>query len=319
MESFFKKHFRKNTASSGPRRSNVVALPASKARRRSLVGQPSVALVQRRRSSSTQFQGLSCLGSQRKRRSNYRRRSSTTTPRLSPRFSVHKQRGGRVHVIDTHLVGPSLLLASLLQVCEEEERRQSLCAASSRSESPKEGLEERDSSEEMVSSGSEGAGLTAEQETKEPLTELSQCTSPQVQYPANLRPFLQSPRYLRRRSSHLLPAEFVHSRAAYGLQGHYQCFGPQRRTSETLKPSALLQPHGNRRAARRWKVRAGTSWLSLATHTCLRGCSSDSSEVCSALLPYVWLYEWYQAPLQQMGLGEGMIACQQCCSPHKYG
>ncbi|XP_066490552.1 diacylglycerol kinase zeta isoform X2 [Tiliqua scincoides] len=284
MESFFKKHFRKKTASSGPRRSSVVALPASKARRRSVVGQPSVALVQRRRSSSAQLQGLSCLGSRRKHRSSFRRRSSTTTPRLSPRFSVHKQRGGRVRIIDTHLVGPSLLLASLIQVCEEEERRQSLCAASSCSESPKEGLEERDSSEEMASSGSEGAGLTAE-EKKEPLTELSLCTSPYVQYPANLRPFLRSPRYLRRRSSHLLPAEFVHSRAAYGLQGHYRCFGHQRRSSETPKPSALLQPCGTRRAARRWKVHAETSWLSLTTHNCLMGCGSESSEVCSALLP----------------------------------
>lgn len=279
-----------------------------------MVGQPSVALVQRRRSSSAHLQGLSCLGSRRKRRSNARRRSSTTTPRLSPRFSVHKQRGARVRVIDTHLVGPSLLLASLIQAYEGEERRQSLCAASSRSDSPKEGLEDGDSSEDMASSGSEGAGLAPEPEKKELLAELSVRASPYGQYPANLRPFLRCPRYLRRRSSHLLPAEFVHSRAAYGLQGHYRCFSQQRRSSEPPKPSALLQPRGIRRAARRWKVRVGTSWPAMTTLKCLgvgsahRGCGSDASEGCSAFLPYVWLSEGYQAHLLPGGWRMGMTA-----------
>ncbi|XP_061466853.1 diacylglycerol kinase zeta isoform X1 [Rhineura floridana] len=291
MESFFKRHFRKKTVSPGPQRTNVVALPASKARRRSVVGQASASLVQHRRRSSAQLQGLSCLGSRRRHRLSSRRRSSTTTPCLSPRFSVQKKRGGRVRTIDTHLIGPSLLLASLIQVYEEEGRRQSPYTESSSSESPKEGLEESDWSEETVSSGSEESGLRAQQERKELQTELSVCPGFAVQHPADLRLLLRDPHYLRRRSSHLLPAEFVNSRAAYGLQGRYRCFSQQRYSSETAKPGALLQPCRTRRAARRWKVPAGTSWLLLTTHRCLgmdsahSGCGSDSSEGCSALLP----------------------------------
>uniref|UniRef100_A0A670Z5Z6 Diacylglycerol kinase n=2 Tax=Pseudonaja textilis TaxID=8673 RepID=A0A670Z5Z6_PSETE len=215
MESFFKKHFRRKIASSGPQRSSMVTLPASRARRRSVVGQPSTILVERRRRSSAQLQEMSCLGSSRKRRLCSRRRSSTTTPCMSPRFSVQKKRGGHAHTIDTHLIGPSLLLASLIQVYKEEERRQSHCP-------------ER-----------------AEFEKKELQTE----------------PFLRDPYYLRRRSSHLLPAEFVHSRAAYGLQGRYRYFNQRRWSGETSKTSALLQPCSFERAARRWKVPVGTSWL----------------------------------------------------------
>ncbi|XP_062824014.1 diacylglycerol kinase zeta isoform X1 [Anolis carolinensis] len=168
MESFFKRHFRKKAVLLGSRRTSVLSLPASKARRRSVVGQPSTVLVQRRRESSVQMQGLSCLGSRCRPQLNSRRRSSTTTPRLSPRFSVQKKRGGRVRAIDTHLIGPSLLLASLIQVYkEEEERKQVPCTGSCSSESSKEGQVESDWSEEAASSGSEGTGLTTEQEGKE--------------------------------------------------------------------------------------------------------------------------------------------------------
>uniref|UniRef100_A0A670Z1S4 Diacylglycerol kinase n=1 Tax=Pseudonaja textilis TaxID=8673 RepID=A0A670Z1S4_PSETE len=234
MESFFKKHFRRKIASSGPQRSSMVTLPASRARRRSVVGQPSTILVERRRRSSAQLQEMSCLGSSRKRRLCSRRRSSTTTPCMSPRFSVQKKRGGHAHTIDTHLIGPSLLLASLIQVYKEEER-----------------------SEETLSSGSEGA----EFEKKELQTECPLYPIPPIQHVPDLRPFLRDPYYLRRRSSHLLPAEFVHSRAAYGLQGRYRYFNQRRWSGETSKTSALLQPCSFERAARRWKVPVGTSWL----------------------------------------------------------
>ncbi|KAH0620756.1 hypothetical protein JD844_021492 [Phrynosoma platyrhinos] len=219
MESFFKRHFRKKA-----RRTSLVGLPASKARRRSVVGQPSTILVQRRRKSSIQLQGLSCLGSRHRHQLNSRRRSSTTTPRLSPRFSVQKKRGGRVRAIDTHLIGPSLLLASLIQVYEEkeEEKRWPPCTRSCSSESLKEGQVESDWSEEAASSGSEGTGLTAEQEGKELQIELSLGTSPPPQHPTDPGPILQDPHYLCHRSTDLLPAEFAHSRATYGLQGHYR-------------------------------------------------------------------------------------------------
>ncbi|XP_070616497.1 diacylglycerol kinase zeta isoform X1 [Erythrolamprus reginae] len=284
MESFFKKHFRRKIASSGPQRTSMVALPASRARRRSVVGQPSTILVERRRRSSAQLQEMSCLGSSRKRRLCSRRRSSTTTPCMSPRFSVQKKRGGHVHTIDTHLIGPSLLLASLIQVYKEEERRHSHCTESSSSGSPKDGMVDSDWSEEALSSGSEGA----EFEKKERQTECSLYPIPPIQHVPDLRPFLRDPYYLRRRSSHLLPAEFVHSRAAYGLQGRYRYFNQRRCSVETPKPSALLQPCSFERAARRWKVPAGTSWLPLSAHKCLDSalgsCGSDSSEGCSALL-----------------------------------
>lgn len=293
METFFKKHFRKKNVSSGPRRSSVVALPASKARRRSVVGQASAMLVQRRRRSSAQLRGLSCLGSRRKPRLSARRRSSTTTPHLSPRFSVQKKRGSHVRTIDTHLLGPSVLLASLIQVCEEEERRQSSCAESSSPETPEEGLEESDQSEEAASSGSEGVILTAEQERKELQRELALCACHPMQNSTGLRPLLRGPRCLRRSSSHLLPAEFVHSKAAYGLQGRYRCLSQQRHSSDTSKPGVLFQPVRMRRAARRWKVPAGTRWLSATAHMFLgkdsvhSGCRTDFAEGCSAQMPYV--------------------------------
>lgn len=295
MESFFKRHFRKKTTSSGARRTSVVALPASKARRRSLVGQPSATLIQHRRRSSAQLQGLSCWRSQRKPSLSPRRRSSTTTPRLSPRFAVQRKRGGRVRTIDTQLVGPSLLLASLIQVCEEKERWYSPCTESSSSESPREGLEESDQSEEAASSDSEGTGLKVEQERwKDLQTEPSKCTCPPVQYLSSLRPLLRGPCCVRRRSSHLLPAEFVHSKITYGLQGYHRRFSQQRRMSETPKAVAVLQPFRRRRAARRWKVSAGTRWLSVTKHKCLgmdpahRICGSGPCEGVSILLPYVW-------------------------------
>ncbi|XP_042298989.1 diacylglycerol kinase zeta isoform X3 [Sceloporus undulatus] len=224
MESFFKRHFRKKAVLSGARHTSLVGLPASKARRRSVVGQPSTVLVQRRHRSSAQLQGLSCLGSRHRHQLNSRRRSSTTTPRLSPRFSVQKKRGGQVRAIDTHLIGPSLLLASLIQVYEEkeEEKRWPPCTRSCSSESLKEGQVESDWSEDAASSGSEGTGLTAEQEGEELQMELYLGTSPPPQHPTDLGPILQDPHYLCHRSSHLLPAEFAHSRATHGLQGHYR-------------------------------------------------------------------------------------------------
>ncbi|XP_054826427.1 diacylglycerol kinase zeta isoform X2 [Eublepharis macularius] len=291
METFFRKHFRKKNVSSGSCRSSVVALPASKARRRSVVGQASAMLVQRRRRSSAQLKGLSCLGSRRKPRSSARRRSSTTAPHLSPRFSVQKKRGGQMRTIDAHLLGPSMLLASLIQVCKEEERRQTPCPEGSSPETPEEGLEESDQSEEAASSGSEGASLTADQERKELQRELSLSTCPPMQDSAGLRPLLRGPCCLRRSSSHLLPAEFVHGKATYGLQGRYRCLSQQRRSSETPKPGALLQTAKMRRAARRWKVPAGTRWLSATAHTFLgkdsvhSSCLTDFCDGCSAQLP----------------------------------
>lgn len=106
-----------------------MAVPTSKARRRSSVGLPSSTLAQRRRSSIQLPEGLPCAGGGRLAKparhnrwaGHGRRRSSTTTPNLNPRFAVRRKKVGKLRTIDTHLLGPSMLLASLIQMAEEEE------------------------------------------------------------------------------------------------------------------------------------------------------------------------------------------------------
>uniref|UniRef100_A0A8C7SP89 Diacylglycerol kinase n=1 Tax=Oncorhynchus mykiss TaxID=8022 RepID=A0A8C7SP89_ONCMY len=124
MDTFFRRHFkRKETGSRDEEeveldyccsnRRPSVAVPTSKARRRSRVGLPSAVLAQRRRS-SVQLQELPLSSSS----SHVRRRSSTTTLSMNPRFAVRHR---KLRTIDTHLLGPSMLLASLIQMTEEEE------------------------------------------------------------------------------------------------------------------------------------------------------------------------------------------------------
>nr|XP_043891870.1 diacylglycerol kinase zeta isoform X3 [Solea senegalensis] len=137
MDTFFRRHFKRKEAAlqadvearSHHQRRPSVAVPTSKARRRSSVGLPSSTLTQRRRSSVQLQAGLPCAGggiltktSRRKgQKGQVRRRSSTTTPRVNPRFAVRRKKTGKLRTIDTHLLGPSILLASLIQMTEEEE------------------------------------------------------------------------------------------------------------------------------------------------------------------------------------------------------
>uniref|UniRef100_A0A8C0ISU1 Diacylglycerol kinase n=1 Tax=Chelonoidis abingdonii TaxID=106734 RepID=A0A8C0ISU1_CHEAB len=206
MDTFFKRHFRRKVLSLGSQRASVVSVPTGKARRRSMVGMPSASLAQRRRRSSTQLQSFSCLGSPDKGSMSTRRRSSTTPPHLSPRFAVQKKRGGQVHTINTQLMGPSMLLASLIQVSEAEEGRRMACAEGSGPESPWE------------------------------------------------ESLLRAPGCLRRHSTHLLPADFVYSKAACGLQGYYRRLSQPQLSGESPRPGALLPPCRARLDAKRWKV-----------------------------------------------------------------
>ncbi|XP_054885400.1 diacylglycerol kinase zeta isoform X2 [Poeciliopsis prolifica] len=120
MDTFFRRHFRRKeaslegdpTAAACRQRRPSVAIPTSKARRRSSVGLPSSALTQRRRST---------VQPPAPKRKHGRRRSSTTTPSLNPRFAVCRKKVGKLRTIDTHLLGPSMLLASLIQMAEEDE------------------------------------------------------------------------------------------------------------------------------------------------------------------------------------------------------
>uniref|UniRef100_A0A8C7H0T0 Diacylglycerol kinase n=1 Tax=Oncorhynchus kisutch TaxID=8019 RepID=A0A8C7H0T0_ONCKI len=106
MDTFFRRHFRLKGAEQCQYRRPGVAVPTSKARRRSSVGLPSAGLVQRRRSSV----GLEVQG----------RRSSTTMACVNPRFSVRRRRAAKLRTIDTQLLGPSMLLASLVQMSAEQ-------------------------------------------------------------------------------------------------------------------------------------------------------------------------------------------------------
>ncbi|KAG8431524.1 hypothetical protein GDO86_018415 [Hymenochirus boettgeri] len=123
MNMFFKRHFRRKLAPvplepclpPTTRRCSVV-VTTGKARRRSSAGQPSSSLSMQRRTSIAPVQPLplSLATPVRKVKRNGRRRSSTTAPGLSPRFAVHKKGGGRLYNIDHQLLGPSMLLASLI-------------------------------------------------------------------------------------------------------------------------------------------------------------------------------------------------------------
>uniref|UniRef100_A0A8C4E5W0 Diacylglycerol kinase n=1 Tax=Dicentrarchus labrax TaxID=13489 RepID=A0A8C4E5W0_DICLA len=135
MDTFFRRHFKRKEAvlqveESCRQRRPSVAVPTSKARRRSSVGLPSSTLTQRRRSSVQLPAGLlPCAGGGRlaktprrnRWRGHTRRRSSTTTPNVNPRFAVCRKKVGKLRTIDTHLLGPSMLLASLIQMAEEDE------------------------------------------------------------------------------------------------------------------------------------------------------------------------------------------------------
>ncbi|KTF83191.1 hypothetical protein cypCar_00007140 [Cyprinus carpio] len=131
MDTFFRRHFKRKEAGEAIHDGHVsepcrhrrpsIAVPASRARRRSSIGLPSTALTQRRRS-SVQLQALPRItSSQPVQKSSGRRRSSTTTPKANPRFAVRRKKVSKLRNIDTHLLGPSMLLASLIQMTKEEE------------------------------------------------------------------------------------------------------------------------------------------------------------------------------------------------------
>ncbi|XP_069028835.1 diacylglycerol kinase zeta isoform X4 [Embiotoca jacksoni] len=139
MDTFFRRHFKRKDAAlqvdaekSCRQRRPSVAVPTSKARRRSSVGLPSNTLTQRRRPSVQLPAGPPCAGGGRLAKTprhgrwagQTRRRSSTTTPSLNPRFAVCRRKVGKLRTIDTHLLGPSMLLASLIQMAEEEEEEE---------------------------------------------------------------------------------------------------------------------------------------------------------------------------------------------------
>ncbi|XP_038663361.1 diacylglycerol kinase zeta isoform X2 [Scyliorhinus canicula] len=256
METFFKRHFKKTESGiklsnrcrrTGRRVSNT--LPCSKVRRRSNAGMPSALLVQRRRS-SVQSQALPSHpigpGRGHAKGSMTRRKSSTTALHLNPRFAVKQKRGGKLRTIDSHLVGPSMLLASLIQMTEEEDgeagRVQEDCqmeiAATpndSEGENSSGGSDISESSSTSSSWGElEHEDWEASLHTPHKMSETFQ-PSAWCYRPVYTKPFLRAPRCLRRNSSHLLPAESVYfGKTTYGLYGNYRRRSQRRRSSTIL-------------------------------------------------------------------------------------
>ncbi|XP_029622872.1 diacylglycerol kinase zeta isoform X5 [Salmo trutta] len=332
MDTFFRRHFRLKAAEQCQYRRPGVAVPTSKARRRSSVGLPSAGLVQRRRSSvglpftgpvgrrrssaglsptsqsqrrrssvglpsgcvgrRTSSVGLACAAHQQRRRSSdvqglphcyygggqlvktryyTRRRSSTTMVCVNPRFSVRRRQAAKLRTIDTQLLGPSMLLASLVQMSAEQQRApgaqggegasgegtESCPSSSCCSESEGDSCSQRECSTRSEGSGSEREGTEAssssypEGERTSPWQDWNQAHSMAALTMESIqsRPLIRAPRCLRRNSSHLLPAEAVHrSRAAYGVHGRYRRSSQLRRPS-TVSNSARLVPAPSRRSS----------------------------------------------------------------------
>ncbi|XP_060767463.1 diacylglycerol kinase zeta isoform X3 [Neoarius graeffei] len=186
MDMFFRRHFRRRHCEAGRRRRTSIAVPASKLRRRSSAGLPSADLMQRRRS-SVQLQANVMVHN-----------SSAVT---------HKNTIMQKHCsIPAQLLGPSLLLASVIQMSEKKEMEE----GSEGGQSSASDLQSNSSWEEPEES---------EVEPCAPWLTQSLLKSESIQ----TRPFIRAPRCLRRNSSHLLPAEAVyHGPGSYGLYGRYR-------------------------------------------------------------------------------------------------
>ncbi|XP_051951976.1 diacylglycerol kinase zeta-like isoform X2 [Xyrauchen texanus] len=217
MDKFFGLRFRRKASQPGRCRRSSVSLPVSKARRRSSVGLPSTCLTQRRRSSAQLHGGLQTSHVQaeflKRRRGKFaRKKSSGATACQTPRFSIRRRQATKHHSIHAQLLGPSLLLASLVQMSDDHETEDK-------------SVEEYSSASDSDCSQEEQEPAEMDLESDKDLTWLAQglLAGESIQP----RPLIRAPRCLRRNSSHLLPAEAVYrSPASYGLYGHY------RRTSQ---------------------------------------------------------------------------------------
>uniref|UniRef100_A0A7N6A4G7 Diacylglycerol kinase n=1 Tax=Anabas testudineus TaxID=64144 RepID=A0A7N6A4G7_ANATE len=218
MDFFFHRHFGRRQKiqkhPAGP------AVPTSKARRRSSVGLPSVALVQSRRSSL----GLPPVCTDGRRRSGFNvckphhpRRASGTISCVRRGLAVRYRRPSKVNSIEPHLLGSSMLLASVVQMGRGEKAKEdeedvdvSLCSCSESDEE-----EGSDAEAENNTGGIKDASLRT--------TSQMHLTQAIIMENIKLRPLLRPPRCLRRNSSHLLPADsvFQSSQMGCGVYGRY--------------------------------------------------------------------------------------------------
>ncbi|KAG7236084.1 hypothetical protein INR49_001365 [Caranx melampygus] len=253
MEFFFQRHFgrrRKRQKRQATVRQPGPAVQTSKARRRSSVGLPSVALLQSRRSSV----GLPPVCPDQRRRASvgllvasgqrrqsvveaassktggavggaeregapvkrgrrafhckpHRGRGASGSALYSP---VRQRRPSKVKSIEPHLLGSSMLLASVVQMGgqrEEEKEEESSMSFCSCSESEDEGSDEE--VENRTRRGTDPARM--------------HLTQAVVMENLKPRPLLRPPRCLRRNSSNLLPSDalFQSRVAGYGIYGQY--------------------------------------------------------------------------------------------------
>lgn len=315
MDIFFRRHFKRKEAglarADGEEpepcriRRPSVAVPTSRARRRSSVGLPSATLAQRRRS-SIHLQSLPHIPPSRPGKGGSgRRRSSTTTPGANPRFAVRRKKVSKLRNIDTHLLGPSMLLASLIQMTEEDEevRDPAIGQVEFKGNPPKSYLcsdpllSEGDSDSDSPSSSGDSDGQYSEQ-YEERLTEAdsSECElrnssilCQQDCLPLGMvvervqaHPLIRVPRCLRRNSSHLGHPET-------SLQGRY-CRSSQwrrrRRISTISKAGSPWPGRGVPLPSRR----NSTCWKTHTSLNPLMGAHYDPRlESWSGFLSYVTL------------------------------
>ncbi|MCI4382032.1 hypothetical protein PGIGA_G00258740 [Pangasianodon gigas] len=296
MDVFFRRHFKRKEAvfarpggeGSEPCRSRrpSIAVPASRARRRSSAGFASATLAQRRRSSA-QLQSLQSLQSvphaasgRSTKTGNARRRSSTTTPGANPRFAVRRKKASKLRNIDTHLLGPSMLLASLIQMTEEEEDVRDqivgqvelkgsmsyvcsdplLSEGDSESDSPSSTTNsDNDQNSEPCDEHLTEAGLSEQEFRNSSVLCQRNCLPLSVVVErVQAHTLIRVPRCLRRNSSYLGHAEG-------GPQGHY-CQKRRRRRVSTISKAGSPwpgrgQPLPSRRNSTCWKTHAAFSPL----------------------------------------------------------
>ncbi|XP_073764898.1 diacylglycerol kinase zeta isoform X11 [Danio rerio] len=233
MDALFNLRFRRKAVEPSGRRRSSVSLPASKARRRSSAGLPSAGLAHRRRSSAQLQIGSIQPGLVLHRRGHFtRRKSSGGTACLTPRFAIRRRQAAKHRSIHAQLLGPSLLLASVVQMSEDHEPEDKSAEEYS-------SLSDTDCSQDEH----EQTGMDFETESDKCLTWLAQGLL--VGESIQPRPLIRAPRCLRRNSSHLLPAEAVYrSPASYGLYGRY------RRTSQVHNMGGLWAGKRSSLAAR---------------------------------------------------------------------
>ncbi|KAM4601894.1 diacylglycerol kinase zeta-like [Polymixia lowei] len=281
MDTFFRRHF--SCSPKIPNRTAALhrhsaAVPASKARRRSSVGLPSVALAQRRRSSvglppayagprRRSSVGLLAASGQRRRssvglgrrtarsgngggwklkdrgergkkvvrglfQSHRACRNAVTVSVVHRGLAVRRWRAPKLKSIKPNLLGPSMLLASLVQMGTEVKEREEE-EGEDDTETSLSCCSESDGEVESEGEGERGNERDSSDWNNDHCARIQLAPAVTVGNIHKPRPLLRPPRCLRRNSSHLLPADSVYQscETTYGVYGRYY----RRRSSQVYR------------------------------------------------------------------------------------